>query len=70
MTTDERDPRYEPTKREQARELYASGMSERAVAEHMELSRTRVRQLLAESGVKRRKRGRPVARRRTARHTR
>lgn len=70
MTTDERDPRYQPTLRDRARQLYESGVSERAVADRMELSRARVRELLDESGVKRRKRGRPAARRRAPRQTR
>lgn len=58
----DRDPRFDGTKREQARELYEGGASERAVAEAMGLSRTRVRRLLAESGAKRRRRGRPARR--------
>lgn len=55
----ERDPRFEGTKREHARALYESGLSERAVAAQLGLSRTRTRALLAESGTKRRRRGRP-----------
>lgn len=56
---EERDARFDLTKRDRARELYEAGASEREVAEQMGLSRTRVRRLLAESGVKRRRRGRP-----------
>lgn len=50
----ERDRRYEPEKRERARELYESGLSEREVAEQMGLSKTRVHEYLVEAGVERR----------------
>lgn len=55
---DERDRRYEPEKRERARELYESGLSEREVAEQMGLSKTRVHEYLVEAGVERRPVGR------------
>lgn len=57
-----RDPRFDPRKRERARDLYEAGFSEVEVAEEMELSRTRVRMLLDEAGVKRRPPGRPKKR--------
>lgn len=57
--TEQRDPRYQPEKREQAAKLYKAGHSTAEVAETMGLSRTRVLDLLIEAGVERRPRGRP-----------
>lgn len=55
----ERDPRYRGDLREKAAELYRDGLSTDEVAAKMDLSRTRITQLLRESGVKMRRRGRP-----------
>lgn len=63
----ERDPRYREDLRERAKELYRSGHSTTEVAEKMDLSRTRIVQLLHEAGVQLRPRGRPRKRRQTPR---
>lgn len=54
-----RDPRYDGGRRKRAAKLYRSGMSLDEVAAEMKVGRTRVTQLLKESGVKLRPRGRP-----------
>jgi DNA-binding transcriptional regulator LsrR (DeoR family) len=66
MSQRTRDPRYDGAKRTEAARLYRAGLSERAVAEKMGLSRARVQDLLDEKGVKRRRVGRPRERDRVA----
>lgn len=52
----ERDPRYKLGQRERAAELYRSGLSERAVAERLGVSKTVARNYLDDAGVRRRSR--------------
>lgn len=59
-----RDPRYRADLREQAAKLYRSGLSAAEVAAKMGLSRTRIMQLLDDSGVKRRGPGWPRGKKR------
>lgn len=51
-------PQYRPELRGRAAALYRNGMSIREVADAMDLSYTRVRELLEDAGVKMRRRGR------------
>lgn len=63
----DRDPRYDAQARDEAARHYRDGrLSERAIAKRMGLSRTRVRDLLDEAGVRRRRVGAPRKRRTTA----
>ena len=60
---EQRDPRFDVEKRKRVRALYESGLSERAVAEKVGLPRTRLRELLAEAGTRKRPVGRPARKR-------
>jgi DNA-binding CsgD family transcriptional regulator len=67
VENDERDPRFDESKREEAARLYRSGLSERQVGERMGVSKSRARSYLNDAGVRRRRRGRPRAKRRRQR---
>lgn len=66
----ERDPRYRADLRERAKQLYLAGHSTSEVAGLMELSRTRISQLLNDAGVKLRPRGWPAGKPRGRRNAR
>lgn len=59
----ERDPRFDQSKRDQAAALYREGLSERAVAERLGVSKTTARGYLDDAGVRRRS-GKVAAKRR------
>jgi transposase len=54
------DPRYRGKERKEAARLYRQGLSERAVADRLGMSKTRIRDYLDQMGVERRPVGRPA----------